>query len=237
MRALLASRADLSLAEEGAFLFCGGCFEVHRISRTDRAPFYDLEGFWHVRDDLRSFLARHEEHPLRVLRRASDAEMHSHSRHDPMCRVLWEVTDDQDGHFIVSFGRDDVGSPRRYAIQPGRLVVVSESIEIDATLLRALIDEALFPLSAPDSKLAGLIEACRSRVRVLPWEQFDPVDEDRGDPGTHLACLPVEVVSGVSAEVGRSFCGPEVERILDLVQRELRHQIPIVRLQRRYAVR
>ena len=86
---------------EGAFLFCTACFAVHRIVSADRAPVYFADGTSTPTDDAQKFLHDHLGHRLQVLRRSSDAEMMSHPRWDPMCRVAWEISDGE-SDFVVT---------------------------------------------------------------------------------------------------------------------------------------
>jgi len=229
---LFSARPELPEAEEGAFLFCPQCGAAHRVSRADRAPLHALDGSSRMMDDFAAFLARHDQHPLKVLRRSMDLEMHTHARHDPMCRVLWEASDEEGNRFVVSFGRDDVESPRRYVIHPGRLVVETEKIQLDGELLREIVDEALYPHAVPDSKLTSFIRVCSQRVVSVPWERFEPVDEDREDPDTQLACLPATVLAEITSDVRAFFSGEDVRRLLELFANELRDEIPVVRLRR-----
>lgn len=231
---LLVSHLDLPNEEHGAFVLCQECGAVHRMSKSDRAAFYDPDGTAHPANDLQTFLFHHADHEMSVLRRASEVEVHSHARHDPMCRVSWEVADEKGRPYVVSLGRADVESPRHYSARPGRLVPVSESIDVDAGLLRAVIDEALFPHAAPESKLARFVEACRTRIGGLAWEGFDPIDEDREDPNTQLACLPEEVAEALEGEAATLFPPSEGKRLAALLRDELRFAIPIVRLRRQY---
>ncbi len=220
---------------EGAFLYCTDCEDVHRASSLDQAPIYGVDGTPRSVDDLHQFLGRHADHRLRVLRRSSDAEIHSHPRHDPMRRVCWEVSDGE-GRFVVSFGREDLESPRSYTIVPGRLVLQSESIEIDGDLLREIFDDALYPHAAPPSHLERLIEKCRERIAILSWDTFELIDEDREDPSVQLACFPECIVGDLGREARTIFPGPEGKTIADVVAYDLRLEIPVVRLSRRYVI-
>jgi hypothetical protein len=152
-----------------------------------------------------------------------------------MRRVCWEVSDGKDW-FVVSFGREDLESPRRYAIAPGRLIVDRESIDIDGELLHEVIDDALYPSAAPPSKLETFIERCRAAVASLAWEAFELVDEDRDDPNIQQACLPESVVKQLRHDAREIFAGPEGERVAELVQRDLRFEIPVIHLARRYTL-
>jgi hypothetical protein len=225
------------LAEEldGAFLHCPRCAAVHRASTVDRAPVYECDGTPHPADDLQVFLGRHDGHDLAVLWRASDVEVHSHARHDPMRQVFWEVSDG-DLWFVVSFGREDVESPRTYRMTPGRLEPLAESIEIDAGLVREVLDEALYPLAAAASALDAFVAASREAISDHGWERFEPIDEDRDNPNVQLACLPEVAAGRLLAAADRLFDAVEAERIKELVRGELRGEIPIVRLTRSYAV-
>ena len=233
---LFSGRPEMPEVEEGAFVFCTGCSEAHRVSRADRAPLYARDGSARLTDDFAGFLARHDHHPLKVLRRSTDAEMLTHARHDPMCQVLWEVADEDGTRFVVTFGRDDVESPRRYLIHPGELAVESETIRLDAEVFRAVVDEALYPHAASDSKLSSFVRACGERLATVPWERFDPIDEDREEPDTQLACLPGSVIVDIAAIVRTFFSGEDARRLLELFAHELREEIPVVRLRRTYTI-
>ena len=122
---------------DGAFVFCTDCHVVHRVTRSDRAPLYLSDGTPIQTDDYERFLAFHRDHRLQVLRRSSDAEMISHPRWDPMCRVMWDVSDG-DTDFVVTFGRTDIEGPREYVVTPGRMRLERESVEVDEDALRRM---------------------------------------------------------------------------------------------------
>lgn len=220
---------------DGAFLHCTDCAAVHRIRRADRAPFYRNDGSASPADDLQRFLDAHVDHRLQVLRRSSDAEMVSHARWDPMCRVAWEVSDGE-SHFVVTFGRTDLERPREYWVRSGHLRLESETVEVDTEMLRRVFDEALFPNAAPPSHVEALTQRCVRLVAVWPLERLDLVDEVREDPSIQLACLPQEIAAELRQEVRRRFGGPDGERLLDAIDGDLRRHIPVIRLTRRYRV-
>src|SRR5262249_44254361 len=153
---------------DGAFLFCPDCGAVHRVTGSDRAPIYLPDGTPVVADDAEEFRAAHRDHGLRLLERSSDAEMISHPRWDPMCRVAWEVSDGRN-EFVVTFGRSSVETARQYSILPGRMVVEREFVEVDAEALHQVIDEALYPHAAPLRKIQALVDECRRLVITAPF--------------------------------------------------------------------
>lgn len=220
---------------DAAFLHCTDCLAVHRISRTDRAPLYRNDGSPTPVDDFQKFLDTHLDHRFQVLRRSSDAEMVSHARWDPMCRVAWEVSDGE-SDFVVIFGRADLERPREYSIRPGHLRLERETVEIDVDVLRRVLDEALFPNAAPPSQIEALMQRCAHCVAVWPAERLDPIDEVREDPSIQLACLPEEIAAQLLEEVGRRFGGVDGERLLDAIDGDLRRYIPVIRLTRRYRI-
>ena len=222
-------------AFNGAFLYCTDCSAAHRISASDRSAIYLDDGTPTPVDDLQRFLGAHVEHRFRLLRRSSDAEMLSHARWDPMCRVAWEASDGE-RDFVVTFGRTDLGSPRQYAIVPGRLLLDNESVQLDAEALRRVIDEALYPHAAPGSKIDSMVEVCQRAVATVPSDRFEPVDEERDDPSVQLACLPLSVVEALLGEVRRRFSGTEAERLAQVVGNDLCRDIPLIRVARRYRI-
>ncbi len=220
---------------DGAFLQCTDCQAVHRIMQADRALLYTKDGAEVQVDDMRRFLGAHRDHRFQVLRRSSDAETLSHARWDPMCRVVWEVSDGETD-YVVSFGRTEVESPREYTIVPGRMRVVKETIEIDGDVLARVIDEALFPFVAPESKVAGVVQRCRDLVAGCAADELDPIDELREDPNVQLACLPARVAGELRRDLEQTFADSRTRDGFDAIADDLQVQIPIVRLARRYRI-
>jgi hypothetical protein len=216
---------------DGAFLFCTACKAVHRVTGSDRAPIYLSDGTSIAVDDLQEFLGAHRHHGLQLLARSSDAEMISHPRWDPMCRVAWEVSDGRN-EFIVTFSRSDVEGPRQYSILRGRIVVEREFIDVDADALHQVIDEALYPHAAPLRKIRALVDECRRLVSTAPFQSVEPLAESRDDPNVQLACLPDAIAQALQVEVVRAFPSAESERLVDVIDSDLRREIPILRLTR-----
>ena len=201
---------------DGAFLFCTACKAVHRVTRSDRAPIYLPDGTSIAANDQQQFIAAHRDHGLQLLERSSDAEMISHPRWDPMCRVAWEVSDGRN-EFVVTFGRADIEGPRQYLMLPGRLVVERESIEVDAEALHQVIDEALYPHAAPLRKIQALIDECRRLVSIAPFQSVEPLAESRDDPNVQLACLPDSIARALCVEVARAFSSAEAALLVDVI--------------------
>jgi hypothetical protein len=222
-------------AVEGAFLHCTDCSVVHRVTPSDRAAVYLDDGTARAADDFHRFLSTHLDHRFRLLHRSSDAEMLSHARWDPMCRVAWEATDGEHD-FVVTFGRSDLEGPRQYMIFPGHLLLESETVEVDGDVLRQAIDEALFPHAAPFAKIGAVVDVCRRLVAAVPTDELEPVDELRDDPATQLACLPPAVADALRAEVLKEFAGSEGPQVAELFDHDLRSDIPLIRLTRRYRI-
>jgi hypothetical protein len=220
---------------DGAFLFCTACRAVHRVTRSDGAPIYLADGTSIAVDDRQQFLAAHRDHGLQLLERSSDAEMISHPRWDPMCRVAWEVSDGRN-EFVVTFGRIDIETPRQYSILPGRLVLESESVEVDTAALHEVIDETLYPHAAPLRKIRALVDECRRLVSAVPFQSIEPLAESREHPNVQLACLPDSVARALCVEAIRAFPKPEAELLVDVIDGDLRHEIPILRLTRNYRI-
>jgi hypothetical protein len=220
---------------EGAFLFCTACNVVHRVTRTDRASIYLPDGTSIPADDHQQFLAAHRDHGLQLHERSSDAEMISHPRWDPMCRVAWEVSDGLN-EFVVAFGRIDVEAPRKYSILPGRIVVERESVEVDIEALHQVIDEALYPHAAPLRKIQALVNECRRLVSTARFCSVEPLEESRNDPNVQLACLPDSIARALSLEVLRVFSSAEADLLLDVIDGDLRRDVPVLRVTRHYRI-
>jgi hypothetical protein len=220
---------------DGAFVFCTDCYAVHRVNRSDRAPVYLSDGTPTLVDDCERFLAVHRDHRLQVLSRSSDAEMISHPRWDPMCRVMWDVSDGETD-FVVTFGRTDIEAPREYVVTPGRMVLERESVEVDEDALRRTIDEALYPHAAPVHKIDALIQTCRRLVLGTPSDELELLDESRDEPNVQLAGLPRSVAEPLREKVRELFSEEESEGIFAVLDHDLRYDIPVVRLIRRYRI-
>ena len=220
---------------EGAFLCCTDCNEVHRVAHTDRSSVYLPDGTPTAVDDFQKFCTVHSDHRFRLLHRANEAEMMSHARWDPMCRIAWEVTDGEND-YVVTFGRSDLDRVREYVVSPGHLRLESETIVVDAEVFHRLVDEALFPHAAPESKIEGLLDQCRRLVAAFPSERLEPIDELRDDPNVQLACLPDSVAQELRAEALQLFSADEGHRLIDVIDNDLRRYIPVVRVARRYRI-
>jgi hypothetical protein len=220
---------------DGAFLFCADCRAVHRVTRSDRAAIFAVDGTAIANDDAHKFLGAHLEHTLQVLRRSSEAEMMSHPRWDPMCRVAWDVSDGE-RDFVVTFGRADVETPREYTIAPGHMVLTHESVEVDAETMHHAIDEALYPHAVSVRKIESLIQRCRQMVAATPLELFEPLDESRAEANVQLACLPGPVVDALRTELPCWFSDVETECLREVIDKDLRLYIPIVRCTRQYRI-
>jgi hypothetical protein len=220
---------------DGAFVFCTDCHAVHRVTRNDRAPIYLSDGTAVQTDDCERFLAFHRDHRLQVLRRSSDAEMISHPRWDPMCRVTWDVSDGE-SDFVVTFGRTDIEGPREYVVAPGRMVLERESVDLDEEALHRTIDEALYPHAAPAHKIAALIQTCRRLLLATSSDELELLDESREEPNVQLAGLPLSVAEQLREKVREVFSEEETEGLFSILDHDLRYDIPVVRLIRHYRI-
>ena len=220
---------------DGAFVFCTDCYAVHRVTRSDRAPIYLSDGTPTQTDDCERFLGVHRDHRLQLLRRSSDAEMISHPRWDPMCRVTWEISDGEND-FIVTFGRTEVEGPREYVVAPGRMVLESESVDVDEEALHHTIDEALYPHAAPVHKIIALIQTCRRLLLATSSDELELLDESREEPNVQLAGLPQSVAEGLREKVRDLFSEDEAEGLFTILDHDLRCDIPVVRLTRHYRI-
>lgn len=218
----------------GAFLFCRACRVAHRVDEADHAPIYAPDGSSRPADDLHAFLRAHQDHEIGVLSRSSEREIRNRPRWDPMMRTTFEATDGVASWIVVS-EREEVGAPRRHWVRRGRLVVAEESATLDEDLLREAIDDALYPYAAPASLLDEIVRHLRTLVARTPPDSFELVAEDRRDPTIELAGLPASIVEAFRAIVERAFAEDEAHRLIDLAERELRADLPVVRVRRRYS--
>ncbi|HSD11406.1 MAG TPA: hypothetical protein VLF14_10490, partial [Candidatus Binatia bacterium] len=56
------------------------------------------------------------------------------------------------------------------------------------------------------------------------------------DPNVQLACLPDSVARALCVEVMRAFPRTEAELLVGVIDGDLRHEIPILRLTRHYRI-
>jgi len=220
---------------EGAFLCCTDCNAVDRVVSSDRAPTYTVDGTPTAADDFQKFLTAHADHRFRLLHRSSDAEMLSHARWDPMCRIAWEVSDGEQS-YVVTFGRSDIDRSREYAVAAGHMSLESEIVRVDGEVFHRLVDDALFPHAAPPRKIDALLEKCRRLVATIPSDRWEPVDEMRDDPNVQLACLPDSVVNELRVEALSLFSREEAQRLVEVIEHDMRTFIPVVRIARYYRI-
>jgi len=220
---------------DGAFLCCTDCNAVHRVARSDRAPVYANDGTPTSVDDFQKFSTAHADHRFRLLHRSGDAEMISHARWDPMCRIAWEVSDGENS-YVITFGRSDLDRTREYAVSPGHMKLESETIRVDSEVFHRLVDEALFPHAAPPRKIDALLEKCRRLVATLPGDGYEPIDELRDDPNVQLACLPDAIVAELRVEALSLFSRDEAQRLVEVIEQDLRTSIPVVLIARHYRI-
>jgi hypothetical protein len=144
---------------------------------------------------------------------------------------------DSEGHFsVVSCRRESIFEARRYELQPGRLILASETGELDRSIFCALISEALSPTIAPEGKLTELITICERRLSQISGDAFEVIDEDRKDPNIQLACLPLRVSLALEAGARLLFPGIDGDHLVDLFSHDLRLEIPVVRIKRAYEI-
>lgn len=218
----------------GTLLFCRECGVAHKVSDPDRAPFYGDDGESHAMDDERTFLRAHGSHAIGMLTRSGDAEVRSGPRWDPMVRTTFEATDGA-ATWIVVAEREDVSTPRRYWVRPGHLELAEESVSLDESLLREVVDDALSPYAASESLLESIVARVRDGIEQVPIEAFEVVDEDRHEPDVALAGLPPQAIERLRGVVETLLPIGEARRVTDVAERELRAELPVVRVRRRYA--
>lgn len=220
----------------GEFLLCVSCRYVHRISEADRAPLFEANAPAPSTDDFAAFLATHGSHRLTLLERTGDRELHSAPRWDPMARTVWEASDGL-LTYLVTASRPGADGPRLYRARRGRLLLVHETASLDHDALARLVDDALYPLAAPASRISALLEALDGVVRAHPLDDFPVVEEDRRDPNVLLAFLPGDLGPAIATIVDRFFEGEEADRLTNLFENDLRSALPIVRIERRFIAR
>ena len=67
-------------------------------------------------------------------------------------------------------------------------------------------------------------------------DRLEASDELRDDPNVQLACLPDAVVSELRAEALSLFSADEAERLVEVIETDLRTSIPVVRIARHYRI-
>jgi hypothetical protein len=198
------------------FVHCRDCAELFRPSPLDRAPEFRLteDGVVaEVRDDCMAFLTRHARHVLETLRATGTPPAYTGPASDPMTSTTWEVSNGDQSCLVQSW-RTSLSEPLRYRIVPGRLIADPVSVEIASDEIRADVDRALYPGTAPDRKLDAFV----ARFKAVAWD-LDPatleiVYDLSGDPTSSVAKLPAWARERLAASAREIFDRADAARIV-----------------------
>jgi hypothetical protein len=197
------------------FVHCRDCRELFRPSPLDRTPVFRLTedgAVAEMRDDCMAFLIRHARHALETLRATGAPAAHDGPISDPMTSTTWEVSNG-DTVCLVQSWRTSLSEALRYRIVPGRLIADAPSIEIASDEIRADVDRALYPGTAPDRKLDAFV----ARFKAVAWD-LDPttlevVYDLSGDPTLSVAKLPAWALEQLAASAREIFDRADAARI------------------------
>jgi len=174
------------------FVHCRDCQELFRPSPADRAPEFRLTpdgAVAEMRDDCMAFLTRHARHALETLRATGTPAVYTGPIADPMTSTTWEVSNG-DTTCLVQSWRTSIAEPLHYRVVPGRLVADAAEVEVPSEDIRADLDRALFPHTAPNRKLDAFVD----RFKAVAWELYpetlEIVYDLSGDPTLSVAKLP-----------------------------------------------
>jgi hypothetical protein len=165
-----------------------------------------------MRDDCMAFLTRHARHALETLRATGAPAAYDGPISDPMTSTTWEVSNG-DTVCLVQSWRTSLSEALRYRIVPGRLIADAPSIEIASDEIRADVDRALYPGTAPDRKLDAFV----ARFKAVAWD-LDPttlevVYDLSGDPTLSVAKLPAWALERLAASAREIFDRADAARI------------------------
>jgi hypothetical protein len=197
------------------FVHCRDCEELFRPSPFDRTPEFRLTedgAVAEMRDDCMAFLTRHARHALETLRATGAPVVYAGPVSDPMTSTTSEVSNG-DTVCLVQSWRTSLSEPLRYRIVPGQLIADATSIEIASDDIRADVDRALYPGTAPDRKLDAFV----ARFKAIAWD-LDPatleiVYDLSGDPTLSVAKLPAWALERLAASAREIFDGADAARI------------------------
>ena len=197
------------------FVHCRDCQELFRPSAYDRAPEFRLTpdgAVAETRDDCMAFLTRHARHALETLRATATPPVYTGPVADPMTSTTWEVSNG-DTTCLVQSWRTSLSDPQRYRVVPGRLVADAASIEIPSDDIRADIDRALYPGTAPDRKLDAFVARFKAVAWELDPERLEIVYDLSGDPTLSVAKLPQWALDRLAASAREIFDRTDAARI------------------------
>ncbi len=129
-----------------------------------------------------------------------------------MTSTTWEVSNG-DTVCLVQSWRTSLSDPLRYRARAGRLVADPAAIEVPTEDIRADVDRALYPHTAPDRKLDAFV----ARFKAIAW-QLDPGTLEiaydlSGDPTLSVAKLPQWALERLAASAREIFDRTDAARI------------------------
>jgi len=124
--------------DQGRYIWCRVCNEVHHVTPFDRSPMYVSQprGDRVVpMDDWREFMQRHAGHKLEALRAFGERQVQDRPSMDPMKERYIDVTNGQECFVIRSF-RTSIEEPLDFELLTGRLKITRVSVEIQENEIR-----------------------------------------------------------------------------------------------------
>ncbi len=124
--------------DQGKYIWCRNCSEIHHVTPFDRSPMYILEaGEEKVvsMDDWRAFMQRHDGHKLEALQAFGMSYNPGIPPLDPMKERYIEVTNGQETFVIRSF-RNSIEEPLNFELLQGRLKITRVIVEIQEDEIR-----------------------------------------------------------------------------------------------------
>ncbi len=175
--------------DQGKYIWCRNCSEIHHVTPFDRSPMYILEaGEEKVvsMDDWRAFMQRHDGHKLEALQAFGMSYNPGIPPLDPMKERYIEVTNGQETFVIRSF-RNSIEEPLNFELLQGRLKITRVIVEIQEDEIRKEM-KYHFPweLSArlDDEKIDLFIRLFRELARDLDLIRIE--DHEYSPTGSSL---------------------------------------------------
>jgi hypothetical protein len=116
------------------YLYCGNCNEVHKATRFDQAPIYDLQGsevFEIPTDDQGRFSARHAGHAVEALSSVAEIWVNPQGPVDPMAESFVALANQRD-FIVLHRWRRSIAEPIAYRVMPRQLSLWPSTFDREA---------------------------------------------------------------------------------------------------------
>ena len=204
--------------DQGKYIWCRNCREIHHVTPFDRSPLFILEaGEEKVfsMNDWRHFMQRHDGHKLEALQAFGMSYNPGIPPFDPMKERYVEVTNGQENFVIRSF-RNSIEEPLNFELLHGRLKTTRVVVEIQQNEIRKEM-QYHFPWepSAPleDKKIDLFISLFSEFVKDLDVSSIEVQGYSRTGSSLLFGLLDNRIVDNIMEMCATYFSPAELKGI------------------------